>query len=131
MLPDHEFVKPSSLAEAVSLLAPETRSIKLNAADTDVVFNMHGCLFEPELLLSLRELPGLISVSIEDDALVIGGGCRLTDLEHDAEITQLPVLVAALRGVAPLHDGCLGSRNWPYQSQRGSARYADLPAKQP
>jgi 4-hydroxybenzoyl-CoA reductase subunit beta len=120
-LPDHEFLKPASLAEGLALLAarPEARVL---AGGTDVVFNMRGRLFTPPSVVSVRGLPELQGVHERPDgSLDIGAGCRLTDLLADPRVARHPALLAALRAVASRHvrnlatlggNLCLDTRCW-------------------
>lgn len=104
LLPEHDFQKPSSLADALKLLNKSASNIKLLAGGTDVVFNMRGRLFEPDILLSIKDLPELQKViEMPDGSLSIGAGCRLTDLERHSLVTRYPGLVAGLRAVASRH----------------------------
>lgn len=104
MLPDHEFLKVSSLAEVVDVLANESRDLKLMAGGTDVIFNMRGRLFEPEVLVSVSDVPEMQTVALTDDgALSLGAGCRLTDLESSPLVAGVPGLADGLRAVASRH----------------------------
>jgi 4-hydroxybenzoyl-CoA reductase subunit beta len=104
LLPDHEFCKPASLAEALAVLQARSRDVKLLAGGTDVIFNMRGRLFEPDILLSLRDLPELQEVTEQvDGSVALGAGCRLTDLEKHPLVGRYPGLVAGFRAVASRH----------------------------
>jgi 4-hydroxybenzoyl-CoA reductase subunit beta len=104
MLPDHEFVKATSLSAVLDALESEQRSVKLLAGGTDVIFNMRGRLFVPELLLSLRDVDELKGVAeLADGSLAMGSACRLTDLENHPLVAQWAGLVAGFRAVASRH----------------------------
>jgi len=104
MLPDHEFFKATELQTVVDMLASEQRSVKLLAGGTDVIFNMRGRLFEPELLLSLRDVEELREVTeLPDGSIAMGTACRLTDLETHPLEARWPGLVAGFRAVASRH----------------------------
>lgn len=134
-LPAHEFVKPASLAEGLAALASATGEVKLIAGGTDVVFNMRGRLFQPDVLLSIRELPELQGVSEEAAGIRIGVGSRLTDLERDPLVARYPLLLRAFRAVASRHvrnmatlggNLCLDTRCW-YTNQTVEWRQAKGP----
>lgn len=136
LLPDHQFVKPATLAESLNVLAAGEGVIKLLSGGTDVVFNMRGRLFRPDVLLSLKDLPELQFVDeCVDGSLRIGTGCRLTDLERHPAVLQRPALAAAVRAVASRHvrnmatlggNLCLDTRCW-YVNQSAEWRAAKGP----
>jgi 4-hydroxybenzoyl-CoA reductase subunit beta len=134
LLPAHDFQKPASLDEGLQLLAANASGTKIAAGGTDVTFNMRGKLFQPEVLLSIKDLPELKGVSQQKNGSIrIGAGNRLTDLERDPLIVeQLPSLVPALRAVASRHvrnmatiggNLCLDTRCW-YTNQTAEWREA-------
>ena len=134
LLPPHEFRKPATLAEGLALLARNATGTKLTAGGTDVTFNMRGKLFQPEVLLSIRDLDELKGVELlENGSLRIGSANRLTDLErHPLVIEHSPSLIPALRAVASRHvrnmatlggNLCLDTRCW-YTNQTAEWRAA-------
>jgi 4-hydroxybenzoyl-CoA reductase subunit beta len=110
LLPEHIFTKPVSLAECLELLQASPTETKLLAGGTDVIFNMRGRLFTPEVLLSLKDLPELQRVEESPDGgLSIGAGCRLSDLERHPLLQVYPGLVAGIRAVASRHVRNMGT----------------------
>lgn len=104
LLPEHDFQKPASLADTLVVLQKGGGEIKLLSGGTDVIFNMRGRLFQPDILLSVKDLPELQEVTERSDgSLSIGAGCRLTDLERHPLVVRYPGLVASLRAVASRH----------------------------
>jgi 4-hydroxybenzoyl-CoA reductase subunit beta len=136
LLPAHEFVKPASLAEALETLNASTGEVKLLAGGTDVVFNMRGRLFQPDVLLSIKDLPELQRVEeLGDGSLRIGAGCRLTDLERNQHLQRHPALIKVCGAVASRHvrnmatlggNLCLDTRCW-YVNQTAQWREAKGP----
>lgn len=135
-LPAHEFRKPDSLAESLAMLQNHPGEVKPVAGGTDVVFNMRGRLFQPDVLLSIRELPELQGVdATPGGGLRLGAGMRLTDLERAPESGAYPMLVQACRAVASRHvrnmatlggNLCLDTRCW-YTNQTAEWRQAKGP----
>ncbi|MDJ0928599.1 MAG: FAD binding domain-containing protein [Gammaproteobacteria bacterium] len=135
-LPDHEFVKPATLADSLALLRSASGEIKLIAGGTDVVYNMRGRLFQPDILLSVRDLAELQGVAdTTAGGIRIGAGIRLTDLEHEPRVAAYPALVTAGRAVASRHvrnmatlggNLCLDTRCW-YTNQTAEWRQAKGP----
>ena len=105
LLPAHEFVKPTSLNEGLALLARAGASARLMGGGTDVIFNMRNRLMQPELLMSLRDLPEMQGVEFRADGMLrLGGACRLADLaEHAGIAARFPGLPAAFHAVASSH----------------------------
>ena len=139
LLPAHEFVKPATLAEGLAALksaAADQTDLKLLGGGTDVIFNMRGKLFRPDVVLSLKDLPELQTVEqLPDGRLRLGAGCRLTDLERHPVVQTYPALVAAFRAVASRHvrnmatlggNLCLDTRCW-YTNQTAEWREAKGP----
>lgn len=136
LLPAHEFLKPSTLDETLSALKSADGEVKLIGGGTDVVFNMRGRLFKPDILLSLKDLPELQTVEeLPDGSLRVGAGCRLTDVEVHPSLQTLPCLVASVRAVASRHvrnmatlggNLCLDTRCW-YVNQSADWRAAKGP----
>jgi 4-hydroxybenzoyl-CoA reductase subunit beta len=136
LLPVHEFVKPSSLSESLTAMQSEAGEVKLIGGGTDVVFNMRGRLFTPDVLLSVKDLAELQNVeALQDGGVRIGAACRLTDLERHPLIKAFPGLVAGLRAVASRHirnmatlggNLCLDTRCW-YTNQTAEWRAAKGP----
>ena len=135
-LPAHEFLKPASLAECLAVLGNAAGEVKPVAGGTDVVFNMRGRLFQPDVLLSLRglaELQGL--AALPDGGLRIGAGTRLSELEREPALAAFPALQRACRAVASRHirnmatlggNLCLDTRCW-YTNQTAEWRQARGP----
>jgi 4-hydroxybenzoyl-CoA reductase subunit beta len=136
LLPVHDFVKPSTLTECLAAMQSASGEVKLIGGGTDVIFNMRGRLFRPDVLLSVKDISELQFVeALADGAIRIGAGCRLTDLERHPLVAEFPGLVAALRAVASRHirnmatlggNLCLDSRCW-YTNQTAEWRAAKGP----
>ena len=136
LLPVHEFVKPTTLAEGLAALKSASGEVKLVGGGTDVVFNMRGRLFQPDVLLSVKDLPELQFVEeMANGSVRIGAGCRLTDLEDNPLVARFGGLVAGFRAVASRHirnmatlggNLCLDTRCW-YTNQSAEWRDAKGP----
>jgi 4-hydroxybenzoyl-CoA reductase subunit beta len=136
LLPAHEFLKPPTLAETLAALRNADGDVKVIGGGTDVVYNMRGRLFRPDVLLSVRDLPELQAVEdLADGALRIGAGCRLSMLERHPLLQRIPGLVAGVRAVASRHvrnmatlggNLCLDTRCW-YTNQSSDWRAAKGP----
>ena len=104
---EFEYAKPSSLDEAVRLLAAQGGGARLLAGGTDVVSELRDGLSAPGLIIDLKGIDGLGSIALEDGALTIGALVTFTDLiESEAVRDTVPVLWEAARTV-----GSVGIRN--------------------
>ncbi len=123
LLPEHDFIKPRSLAEGLAVLRDAPPGVRLLGGGTDVVFNMRCRLMTPDTVLSLKDLPELQGVdSLPDGSLRLGAASRLTDLVAEPVLRQrYPALVRAFRAVASRHvrnlatlggNLCLDTRCW-------------------
>lgn len=123
LLPVHDYARPASLDEALTLLREGGGRARVIAGGTDLVFNMRGMLETPARVVSIRSLPELRGVeTLADGSLRLGAGERLADLAgHPAIAPRYPALAAAIRSVASLHvrnmatlggNLCLQTRCW-------------------
>jgi len=137
LLPEHDFVKPRTLAEGLAVLRDSTGEVRLLGGGTDVVFNMRCRLMTPDTVLSLKDLPELQGVLVlPDGSLRLGAACRLTDLVAAPLLKErYPALVKAFRAVASRHvrnlatlggNLCLDTRCW-YTNQTKEWRDAKGP----
>jgi 4-hydroxybenzoyl-CoA reductase subunit beta len=123
LLPDHDFIKPRSLAEGLAVLRDAPPGVRLLGGGTDVVFNMRCRLMTPDTVLSLKDIPELQGVDVlSDGSLRLGAASRLTDLVAEPILRErYPALVKAFRAVASRHvrnlatlggNLCLDTRCW-------------------
>ena len=135
-LPEHQFVKPGTLAESLTALA-DAEDAKVMAGGTDVIFNMRGRLFTPKTVISIKDLAELRECDdMPDGGIRIGAACRLTDLvEHPGLGRRYPALRDGIRAVASRHvrnmatiggNICLETRCW-YTNQSAQWREARVP----
>jgi xanthine dehydrogenase small subunit len=78
---DRRLLRPSSLAEALELLAAEPEA-KLVAGGTDVVVEVNQRDARWPTLISLEAVAELRSLAIGEHTIEIGAGLSLSDLEH-------------------------------------------------
>ena len=124
-LPAFEYAAPSSVAEAVALLASSGGAAKLLAGGQSLMPAMAFRLATPGLIVDLRRIPGLDRISIADDGVRLGAKVRWRDIEHDARLrTSHPLLVAAVKHVAHYQIRNRGTVG-------GSLAYADPASEMP
>ena len=100
-LPPFEYACPSSIAEAVALLAAHDGEAKPLAGGQSLVPMLAFRVAAPSLLVDLRKLPELRQIGITEDGIALGAMVRWRDILDDARlVTAHPLLRAAVEHVA-------------------------------
>ncbi len=100
-LPEFEHLQPSTLDEALGLLAEYGQEARLNAGGTDLLVSMKQGLVCLKYLINLKEIPGLDFVTCEENGLRIGALTRLETLIRSPLVKEhFPVIAQAARSVA-------------------------------
>lgn len=90
------FARPTSLEEAVALLASDPDRWTPVHGGTDLLVRMRGGFVTPRGLLDLTGIPGFGAIRVEDGHVVIGGGATHADLASDESVrTHAPALARA------------------------------------
>jgi carbon-monoxide dehydrogenase medium subunit len=100
-LPVFEYACPSSLAEAVALLAAHDGEAKPLAGGQSLVPMLAFRVAAPALLVDLRKLAELRTIKITPDGVRLGAMVRWRDILEDNKLAAAhPLLVAAVEHVA-------------------------------
>src|SRR5215510_1357706 len=100
-LPQFEYACPTTLADAVALLAERDGSAKPLAGGQSLMPMMAFRIAKPSLLVDLRRLPGLSEVKVSSDGVRIGALVRWRDIEENSQLARAhPLLKAAIAHVA-------------------------------
>jgi len=100
-LPHFDYQAPTSLDEAVALLAAGDGGARPLAGGQSFVPIMAFRLAEPSMLVDVRDIPGLDQIEISDEGVRIGAMVRWRDILDDARLVRaLPLLPAAIDHVA-------------------------------
>jgi carbon-monoxide dehydrogenase medium subunit len=100
-LPPFEYACPTSLSEAVALLASHEGDAKPLAGGQSLVPMMAFRVASPSLVVDLRKLAELRQIKISDDGVTLGAMVRWREILDDARLrTAQPLLVAAVEHVA-------------------------------
>lgn len=100
-LPPFEYACPTSISEAVALLAAHDGEAKPLAGGQSLVPMLAFRVASPSLLVDLRKLDELRRIKIAQDGVVLGAMVRWRDILEDARLaTAHPLLVAAVEHVA-------------------------------
>jgi carbon-monoxide dehydrogenase medium subunit len=100
-LPAFEYACPTSLSEAVALLASHDGEAKPLAGGQSLVPMMAFRVASPSLLVDLRKLVELRQIKISEDGVTLGATVRWREILDDQRLrTAQPLLVAAIEHVA-------------------------------
>jgi carbon-monoxide dehydrogenase medium subunit len=100
-LPPFEYACPSSLDEAVALLASRGDDAKAIAGGQSLMPMLAFRMARPSLLVDLRKLSDLKGIRISADGVRLGALTRWRDIEDDKRLAEAhPLLKAAISHVA-------------------------------
>src|SRR5712675_1694988 len=100
-MPAFEYACPTTLSEAVSLLASGNGEAKPLAGGQSLVPMLAFRLAQPALLVDLRKLDDLRGIRISEQGVTLGAMVRWRDIEDDRRLdTAHPLLKAAIAHVA-------------------------------
>lgn len=100
-LPPFEYACPSTISEAITLLASHDGDAKPLAGGQSLVPMMAFRVAAPALLVDLRKLPELRQIKIADDGVTLGAMVRWREILDDARLrTAHPLLATAVEHVA-------------------------------
>jgi aerobic carbon-monoxide dehydrogenase medium subunit len=100
-LPPFEYACPTTVSEAVALLASHDGEAKPLAGGQSLVPMLAFRVASPSLLVDLRKLGELRQIKIADDGVTLGAMVRWREILDDARLRNAhPLLVAAVEHVA-------------------------------
>jgi carbon-monoxide dehydrogenase medium subunit len=100
-LPPFEYACPTTINEAVALLASHDGEAKPLAGGQSLVPMLAFRVASPSLLVDLRKLAELRQIKIAEDGVTLGAMVRWRDILDDAPLRKAhPLLVAAVEHVA-------------------------------
>lgn len=100
-LPPFDYASPTTLAEAIALLAAGAGTAKAIAGGQSFVPIMAFRLAAPTLLVDLRRVPGLDRIDIDAKGVCLGAKVRWRDIQDDVRLrTAHPLLVDVIPHIA-------------------------------
>lgn len=88
------YIRPSSLEDAVGLLAEASGKVAILAGGSDLLVRMKGGFIEPELIIDIKSIDSLGRIMETDDGFVIGAAVPCAVLgEHAALRSAWPGVV--------------------------------------
>ena len=106
-LPDMRFEAPTSIDDAVALLAAEGGTSRLLAGGTDVLVQLRSGMVEPDLVVDVKRIPGIFDIADEDGGWRVGAAVPAIQMkEHSALAAAWPGVVEAanLIGSTQIHN---------------------------
>ena len=100
-LPSFEYASPTTVAEAIALLAAHGGEAKAISGGQSLMPILAFRLAAPKLLVDLRKIPDLNKITVGPDGVRLGAKVRWRDIQEDARLRAAhPLLVAAIAHVA-------------------------------
>src|SRR5512139_4174692 len=93
-LPPFQYLEPTNVEEALSMIATRKETVKIMAGGTDLLNRMRLRLIEPAFVMNIGKLRDMDGFDTGDTETVIGANTRLKD------IARLPVVNKRLRAIA-------------------------------
>jgi CO/xanthine dehydrogenase FAD-binding subunit len=98
---EFDYRRPATLAEATEILANYSGSVRVLAGGTDLVAWLRDDAIAPDLVVDIKNVPGLHDLRLDGDTLHIGALVTFTDLiESDVVKEHAPLLVEMSETVA-------------------------------
>jgi CO/xanthine dehydrogenase FAD-binding subunit len=90
---DVEYVRPSSLEEAVCFLYEHGSETKPLAGGTDLLIDIRSGKLKARYIMDVTHIPELREIDVAGDALSIGAGLTISEIERSEKVKRLaPVL---------------------------------------
>jgi CO/xanthine dehydrogenase FAD-binding subunit len=98
---EFDYRRPATLAEVTEILANYSGSVRVLAGGTDLVAWLRDDAIAPDLVVDIKNVPGLHDLRLDGDTLRIGALVTFTDLiESDAVKENAPLLAEMSETVA-------------------------------
>ena len=96
-MPSLSFAAPTSIDEAVKILAGASGVAKVLAGGTDLLVQLRSGRVRPDLIVDTKRIPGLIGIREESDHFVIGASTPGVEIyENEALTTAWPGIVEGM-----------------------------------
>ncbi len=79
-LPPFQYLEPTNVEEALSMLSTNKETIKIMAGGTDLLNRMKLRIIEPACVMSIGKLRNMVGIDIGGTATVIGANTRLKEI---------------------------------------------------
>lgn len=93
---EFDYRRPATLAEATEILAGHSGSVRILAGGTDLVAWLRDDAIAPDLVVDIKDVPGLHDLRLDGDTLHIGALVTFTDLIESAVVKEHAPLLAEM-----------------------------------
>ncbi len=83
-LPPFQFLEPTTLDEALSILYTQREAVKVMAGGTDLLNRMRLRLIEPATVMNIGKLQGLEGIEVRENKTLIGATTKLRDISRSS-----------------------------------------------
>ena len=95
-----EYVAPSDLTEATSLLATRWGASEVLAGGTDLITSLKQGITKPKRVVSLRNIPELKRIQVKKNNVFVGATVTLKELAANPTVqAEFPSLITAIEGI--------------------------------
>ncbi len=92
-----QYKAPTSVDEAAALLAGASGEARVLAGGTDLLVQLRAAMIAPELVVDIKHIPELTSVSVEDGVYSIGAATPSAELHENADLFAMwPGVIEAM-----------------------------------
>ncbi len=92
-----QYKAPTSVDEAAALLAGASGEARVLAGGTDLLVQLRAAMIAPELIVDVKHIPELTSVSVEDGVYSIGAAAASAELHENADLFAMwPGVIEAM-----------------------------------
>lgn len=101
-LPEFDYVKPASLAEASRLLTEHAGEARPFMGGTDLFVRMRDGFVRPQIVVDVKHLPGMRDILYDEQAgLTIGAAATMNEIARHPDVqTHYPLLAEGANSVA-------------------------------
>ena len=86
LVPEFEYLEPTSVEEAVTLLDRHGDRARVLAGGTDLIVQMKMERLAPGCLISIRKVPGLDGIAFLDSGVYIGASTSIRAMRDNPQI---------------------------------------------
>ncbi len=95
---EFDYRRPDTLGEAIQILSEASGSVQILAGGTDLVAWLRDDVIAPDLVVDIKDVPGLHDLTLTDGTLHIGSLVTFTELMESDIVAEHAPLLAEMAG---------------------------------